>query len=243
MCRGCACAPFIAALLIVAAAVPMALVPSQEVRAVGRLSTDPFLVDSFPAKLTDDSSARMPGPRGGAANGSVQAGAVAYTLVLLNNTRMAGNFLSANGLGPWAVGYDSWNGYLYVSNIFSNSISVIDSATNRIVAWIPVREIPYVVVFDRTNGELYVTNYNSDNISVIDGATNQVVASIPIGAVPSDIAFDSANGDLYVSTGYNVTVIDGATNKVVATIPLASGAGAIAFDSANGDLYVSTGYN
>ena len=41
---------------------------------------------------------------------------VKYTLVLLNNTLVKGNFLSNNGVAPFQVAFDSSNGYVYVAN-------------------------------------------------------------------------------------------------------------------------------
>ena len=118
-------------------------------------------------------------------------------------------------------------GNIYVTNSGSNTISVIDGKTNKVVATIPVGASPHgVVALDSPVGgfsTIYVTNSGSNTISVIDGKTNKVVATIPVGASPHDI-IGSMLGKLYVTnSGSNtISVIDGKTNKVVATIPVGS---------------------
>src|SRR6476646_3175935 len=114
-------------------------------------------------------------------------------------------------------------GNIYVTNSGSNTISVIDGKTNKVVATIPVGTSPHgVVALDSPVGgfsTIYVTNSGSNTISLIDGKTNKVVATIPVGTSPHDI-IGSMLGKLYVtnSGSDNVSVIDGKTNKVVATI-------------------------
>ena len=73
-------------------------------------------------------------------NNSSNAGYVKYTLVLLNNTLVNGNFVNnaGNGIGPSGVAYDSSNGYLYVTNLNSNSVSVINGASNTVIYTIAV---------------------------------------------------------------------------------------------------------
>ncbi len=181
---------------------------------------------------------------------SSQAGQVAYTLALVTNTLIPGNFLPANGFDPVAVAADSRNGYLYVANSGSSNVAVIDGATNKVVAWIPVGTGPRGVAFDSSNGDLYVTNLYSNNVVMIDGATNKVIGSIPVGSGPWGVAFDSSNGYLYVADYFsdvlmggryfsNVTIIDGATNKVLGSVLVGERPYGVAFDSSNGDVYAT----
>ena len=66
-------------------------------------------------------------------------GYVKYTLDLINNTLINGNFVNTgNGMGPWGIAYDQSNGYIYVANFYSGTVSVIDGATNTVIATIPV---------------------------------------------------------------------------------------------------------
>jgi YVTN family beta-propeller protein len=147
------------------------------------------------------------------------------------------------GSSPYNIAFDSTNGNLYVTNVGSNNVSVINGATNTVIGSpIPVGTNSYGVAFDSANGNLYVANNGDNTVSVISGATNTIIGSpIAVGTGPFGIAFDSANGNLYVAnSGSNdVYVINGATNTVIGSpIPVGSTPDVIAFDSANGNLYV-----
>ena len=104
-------------------------------------------------------------------------------------------------------------GNIYVTNSGSNTISVIDGKTNKVVATIPVSHFPRgIAVAD--NGFIYTTNSGSDNVSVIDGKTNKVVATIPSGYLPNGVASDETYSKIYVtnSGSNNVSVINGVNN-------------------------------
>ncbi len=106
----------------------------------------------------------------------------------------------------------------YVANR-SNTVSVIDTATNTVVATIPVGQGPWEVAITPDGTRAYVTNAFSNTVSVIDTATNTVVATIPVGALGVAITPDGTRA--YVTNGSSaVSVIDTATNTVVATIPV-----------------------
>jgi YVTN family beta-propeller protein len=52
------------------------------------------------------------------------------TLDLLNNTLINGNFVNThNAMEPFGIAYDSSNGYIYVTNGGSDSVSVINGTT------------------------------------------------------------------------------------------------------------------
>ena len=69
----------------------------------------------------------------------------------------------------------------YVTNSCGNSVSVIDTDTNTIVATIPVGINPLGVTITPDGTRVYVTNQGSNTVSVIDAATNTVIATIPVG--------------------------------------------------------------
>ena len=96
------------------------------------------------------------------------AGYVKYTLDLLNNTLMNGNIVNIyNGLYPNGVAYDPANNYVYVTNGGSNSVSVINGATNTVVNSITVGSEPYGVAYDPANNYVYVTNDGSNSVAIL----------------------------------------------------------------------------
>ena len=73
---------------------------------------------------------------------------------------------------------------IYVANDCSDNVSVIDGASNTVVATVAVGSGPYGVAVNPNTNRIYVTNAGSDNVSVIDGATNTVVATVAVGSRP-----------------------------------------------------------
>jgi len=151
---------------------------------------------------------------------------------------------------PEGIAYDSWNGNLYVANVGSWDVSVINGSTNTEVGSIPMpnSESADDVAFDSSNGDVYVTSYgfptNLGYVAVINGSTNAIIGTITVGSGAYGIAFDSVNGCLYVANADsgNVSVISGMSNKVVATIPVGD-PNSVAYDDKNGDIYVTNETN
>ncbi|NON61279.1 hypothetical protein [Acidianus sp. RZ1] len=58
------------------------------------------------------------------------AGQILYTLDLIDNTLLKGNVVNVgNGHGPFRVAYDSANNYIYVTNFYSGTISIIGTTS------------------------------------------------------------------------------------------------------------------
>ena len=72
----------------------------------------------------------------------------------------------------------------YITNHVSNTVSVIDTATNTVTATIPVGAGPIGVAVSPDGGRVYVTNDFDNTVSVIDTTTNTLIATIPVGSDP-----------------------------------------------------------
>ncbi len=111
---------------------------------------------------------------------------------------------------------------VYVANEDDNSVSVIDGASNKVVATIPVGKWPHLVVFSADGQRAFVANGESATISVIDTASRKVVSEIPVGKDPQGIAVVSKS--LLYTANYDsndVSVVDLETGKVKTTISVA----------------------
>src|SRR2546427_66527 len=135
----------------------------------------------------------------------------------------------------------STTGNVYVANLFSDTVSVIDDSTNTVAATANVGLAPYGVAFDPLNNDIYVANAASSDVSVINVSTNMVVAMVNLKGRPYDVAFDSFNNEIYVTQfdSNAVWVISGATNNVVATVTVGSEPDGVVFDPSNNDVYVA----
>jgi YVTN family beta-propeller protein len=74
-----------------------------------------------------------------------------------------------------------------LSSTLSFTVSVIDVATNAVIATIPVGAQPYCVAITPNGKHVYVANVVSNAVSVIDTMTHTVVATVPVGNGPSGV--------------------------------------------------------
>ncbi|SFC28885.1 Por secretion system C-terminal sorting domain-containing protein [Flexibacter flexilis DSM 6793] len=132
--------------------------------------------------------------------------------------------------------------YAYVANIGSSTLSVINTATNMVVATIPVGSAPGAVAVSPDGTRIYTANQSTTNISVVDAATRTVIASIPVSSTPSMLVVSPDGSRLYVSRlGFSgISVINTSTNTVIANIGLTSDAFSVAVSSDGTKLYVTT---
>ena len=68
------------------------------------------------------------------------------------------------------------------------AVSVIDTATNTVVATVTVGGGPFGVAITPDGVFAYVANFGSGTVSVIGTATNTVVATVPVGGGPFGVA-------------------------------------------------------
>ncbi len=129
----------------------------------------------------------------------------------------------------------------YVVNHGDATVSVIDTASNLVVATVDVGDEPLGAAVNAAGTRAYVTNQVPDGtVSVIDATLNAVVATVTVGARPSGVAVKLPGDRVYVTNrdDKNVSVIDAATNTVVATVGVGNNPLGIAIDPAGNPAYV-----
>jgi len=127
----------------------------------------------------------------------------------------------------------------YITNAGSNTVSVIDTRSNRVIGSpIPVGDVPIGVAVAPGGRKVYVANNGTDTISVIDTAANIVIATIAVGPNPFGVAVSPDSSKVYVANSGTcgscttppapfppdtVSVIDASTNTVIGSaIPVGS---------------------
>jgi YVTN family beta-propeller protein len=121
--------------------------------------------------------------------------------------------------GPFGVAATPDGSKVYVTH--GRGVSVIDTATNGVIATIPTRFGLSGAAVTPDGSKVYVTGANT--VLVIDTASDTVVGSpIPVGSSPFGVAVTPDGSKVYVAnSGDNtVSVIDTATNMVVAVLPV-----------------------
>ena len=147
-------------------------------------------------------------------------------------------------LEPFAVAYNSFNNYVYVTDPHLSEVRVFEN--NSVVTDVVINDgsLLDVAVHPHT-GLTYVAGWEKGNIYVLDGAS--IVTSFSAGGWgPRRIAIDPASGYVYVANSEvyvapndqlrnNITVIDG--TQVVATYATSNGSFDVAVDPVSGYAY------
>ncbi len=134
---------------------------------------------------------------------------------------------------------------VYVANLGSDDVSVIDRLTSTVSTNVPAGLGPDGVAATPDGRWVYVTNFSSNTISVIDADTNAVTATVPVGSGPVGIAISSDGQFAYVANRADGTLSqihlpDGA---VTATIPVGAGPDAVALTPDGTRAYVTNSFS
>ena len=106
-----------------------------------------------------------------------------------------------------AVAVNPATNMVYVANFDDDDVSVIDGATNQVVADPSTGQGPDALVVDPVNNLIYVANFDSSSLTVINGATNQTASlsfdTTPI--TPDSLAINPVPNEVYgASSGSNL---------------------------------------
>ena len=115
------------------------------------------------------------------------------------------------------------DGRLFVANVGSNDVTVIDPIAGTVTATVAVGERPYGVAFARNRA--FITNQYENTVSVIDLATFATLATLESGEYPEGIDPTSDGGHILLGNWLDNTVTksDAETLSVVETIDTCDG--------------------
>ena len=131
------------------------------------------------------------------------------------------------------------------TNDFGGTVSVIDTATNKVTTTVPVGISPYGVAVTPDGTKVYVANYFDPNptVSIINTSTNIVTATVGVGEYPEGVAVSPDGKKAYISNNcvQTITVFDTATdNDTGSTIGVDEGyADGVAVSPDGAKLYVT----
>lgn len=153
---------------------------------------------------------------------------------------LAGALILGHDEAAWAAAA------VYVVNVGSNDVSVIDPAARAVVATIAVGAQPNGVAVTPDGQRVYVSNFRDDSVSVIDAAARAVLATAGVGDGPVGIAVAPDGRRAYVANRQSstVSVIDTATNAVLATVAgVGPGSNGIALTPDGALAYVNNAFS
>jgi YVTN family beta-propeller protein len=146
---------------------------------------------------------------------------------------------------PMDVALNTDGTRLYVSSANDDTVKVIDTATETVIATVTAGDTPWGIALSPDDTRLYVVNNRGHSVTVIDTSTNTAIATIPVQHA-SDLTVNPDGTRVYVSSGIQngtstVTVIDTATNEVVGTFEVRGGLGrAVAFSPDGSRAYAAS---
>ena len=149
----------------------------------------------------------------------VVAASITGTVSVVDLTTLKVTDTISTGLHP--TGMAIYGRSLLVANTYSDSISVIDMATNQVLRTIDLSlpigvpgegkpaygAAPNSIAVDSQHGLAYVALYNANAIAVVDlsrRATTPVLGMIPVAYAPASVVLDKANNTLIVANDKGV---------------------------------------
>jgi YVTN family beta-propeller protein len=132
--------------------------------------------------------------------------------------------------------------YLYVPNYEDNTVSVVDTSNDSVIATIPVGTGTSVDCAVSPNGAFVYVASESGFVSVINTTTNSVTTTINLGGASANlVAFSPDGATAFVTNHSNgtVSVINTASNAIVATVAVGNGPYDVAVSPDGSRAYVT----
>lgn len=127
---------------------------------------------------------------------------------------------------------------IYVANLNTSSLSVVDTGTNTVLERIDLDHPPRQMAFTPDGRKLYVAG-DGEVAYVIDTAGDTLATRIPVGDSTSDVAVAGDGRRAYFTTAAGtLAVVDTGTDAVVDSIVDLRGASGIVLDGAGTTAYV-----
>jgi YVTN family beta-propeller protein len=132
---------------------------------------------------------------------------------------------------------------VFVANESSNSVTVIDAATYKVIGTLDSRnEWTHDLSLLRDGKRLFATNLASGRLSIIDTETLETIASVPTGKRSHVVTLTNDNQQAWVANidEDNISIVDTTTFRILGTILVGKGPTGLAFSRDGRFAYVST---
>lgn len=147
----------------------------------------------------------------------------------------------AAGTNPDGIVFEPATQTVWAFNGRSKDVTVIDAATRKVAATIPLPGKPEFPAVDG-KGTVYDNIEDQNEIARLDAKTDKLTATWPVCDGPSGLAFDVAGGRLFsVCGGKAMAVTDAKTGKSLATPAIGDGPDAAGYDAAHKLAFASSG--
>ena len=144
---------------------------------------------------------------------------------------------------PDAIVFEPVTKRVFAFNAGSNNVSIIDTATAKVVATTPLDGNPEFGAADG-QGHMWANVESSSEIVEINAADGKIMGTYPLapGQEPTGLAYDAKSGRLYSGCANKImVVIDAKNGKQIAAPAIGEGVDATAVDTARGLAFSSNG--
>lgn len=130
----------------------------------------------------------------------LDAGGNLTVLATSSNSVAATVTLPGNEISPFGLAISPDGTRAYVTRFAANTVAVIDTSSNTVVAMVPLGAFPNGLAVTPDGNHVYVTTSvdatgeGSGNVSVIDTSSNTVVANVGVGVTPYGLAIKAGGG-------------------------------------------------
>lgn len=127
---------------------------------------------------------------------------------------------------------------LYVPNLYSKEILIVDTEKDVVVDSLKIDGLPSAIALSEDEKTLYIADAENHRVIFIDAASRNVIKTVSVGTFPQNIIL--AEGFLYVLNTYSnsISVIDIETKQNIKTLPGGILPKNMAYDPKNKRLYV-----
>jgi len=109
---------------------------------------------------------------------------------------------------------------LFVSNLLSGELAVIDTATFTVTATVPTGNRCHSIALTNDEKQAWIVNIGENNMSVIDVPKLRVLGTIPVGKLPGHVRFSRDGRFAYVTSQEDgrLLVVDTTNHQVVRSV-------------------------
>src|ERR687885_611593 len=135
---------------------------------------------------------------------------------------------------PTAVGVDARTQHVFVANMGSTTVSMLDAASGTVLATITVSPHPSALAVATTAGRVFavsdhVTPDATGRVSVLDAASGRWLRTVAVGQGPHTLAVHEHTGRVFVTNQVDATVslLDASSGRLLRTVAVGQGAHAL----------------
>jgi YVTN family beta-propeller protein len=147
------------------------------------------------------------------------------------------------GAKPDAIVYEPMTSQVFVFNGHGGSASVIDAASNKVVATIALQGAPEAARADGA-GKVFVNLEDKNELVSLDAQRRSVAGRWPLPGCdgPTGLALDPVHRRSFSAcANKTMSILDLDTGKSIATLPIGAGVDGAEFDAERGDAFSANG--